>query len=91
MTNFFVNDKIIKKKGFISFESDKRFQTVKNILPFAHIEKAMGSNVQCRDYCSKPETRVAGPFEYGKFAEERERTDMRDFFELVKADTSKEI
>ena len=77
-------------QGFISFNIAKRFQTMKNVLPFAHLEKALGTNSQCRDYCSKSETRVAGPFEFGQFAEERERTDIRDFLELTKAGASKE-
>lgn len=72
-------------QGFISFTIGKRFKTIKNQLPFAHIEKAKGSNTQCREYCSKSETRVKGPFEFGKFAEERERTDIKDFIELVRA------
>lgn len=77
-------------QGFISFNSGKRFQTMKNILPFAHIEEARGTNAQCRDYCSKSETRVAGPFEFGKFEGERERTDIRDFVDLAKTGASKE-
>lgn len=71
-------------QGFISFVVGKRFKTMKNLLPFAHIEKAKGSNTQCRDYCSKKDTRVKGPFEFGKFAEERERTDIKEFLEMVK-------
>ena len=72
-------------QGFISFKICKRFKTIKDALPFAHIEKAKGSNTQCREYCSKKDTRVDGPFEIGNFAEERERTDIKEFLELVKA------
>lgn len=76
-------------QGFISFNIGKRFKTIKDALPFAHIEKAMGTNTQCRDYCSKTDTRVSGPYEYGQFAEERERTDIRDFIDLIKSGASK--
>jgi len=72
-------------QGFISFNCSKRFRTIKSMLPFAHIEKAKGSNTQCREYCMKADTRVCGPFEIGKFAEERERTDIKEFLELVRA------
>jgi len=72
-------------QGYISFKISKRFKTIKDALPFAHLEKAKGSNTQCREYCSKKDTRVDGPFEIGKFAEERERTDIKDFLELVRA------
>ena len=83
------NEQTEHVQGFISFKFAKRFQTIKNILPFAHLEEARGTNTQCRDYCSKSETRVAGPFEFGEFAEERERTDIRDFMDLAKAGTSR--
>lgn len=77
-------------QGFITFRHPKRFQTMKNVLPIAHLEEARGTSVQCRDYCSKPDTRVIGPFEYGTFDGERERTDIRDFVDLAKAGASKE-
>lgn len=77
-------------QGFITFRHPKRFQTMKNVLPIAHLEEARGTSVQCRDYCSKPDTRVLGPFEYGTFDGERERTDIRDFVDLAKAGASKE-
>ena len=76
-------------QGAIFFNIGKRFRTVKDYLPFAHLEKAKGSNSQVRDYCTKSETRITEPIEIGNFAEERERTDIRDFVQLVQAGTSK--
>lgn len=70
-------------QGAINYSIGKRFATIKNTLPFAHIEKAKGSNSQVRDYCTKKETRVKGPVEIGTFAEERERTDIKDFIQMV--------
>lgn len=70
-------------QGFIVFSIGKRFATVKNYFPTAHIEAVKGSNVQARDYCTKSETRVSGPYELGIFAEERSRTDVSMFVELV--------
>ena len=70
---------------FIVFSIGKRFATIKTYFPTAHIEKANGSNVQCRDYCSKSDTRISGPFEIGQFAEERSRTDIKSFIELIKS------
>ena len=69
---------------FIIFSCSKRFNTIKNYFPTAHIEGAKGTNVQCRDYCSKSDTRIEGPVELGAFAEERSRTDLTNFSELVK-------
>lgn len=76
-------------QGTIFFNVGKRFQTFKSYLPTAHIEKVKGSNTQVRDYCSKSDTRILGPFEFGQFAEERERTDVKDFVSLVQAGASK--
>ena len=76
-------------QGGIFYTIGKRFSSVKNNLPFAHLEKAKGSNSQVRDYCTKTETRVKGPVELGNFAEERERTDIKDFIQLVQAGVSK--
>lgn len=70
---------------FLIFSVAKRFSTIKKYFPRAHIEEVKGTNVQARDYCSKSETRVSGPYEFGQFAEERSRTDVKGFLELVKS------
>ena len=49
-------------QGFVEFENAATFNQVKKRIEGAHIEPAMGSNSQNRDYCSK-----SGDFvEYGK-------------------------
>lgn len=68
---------------FLVFSIGKRFETVKRYFERAHIEKARGSNVQCRDYCTKSDTRISGPYEEGNFAEERARTDLTNFYEMI--------
>lgn len=74
---------------FIVFEIGKRVSTIKNYFPTAHIEFCKRSNAECRAYCSKKETRVDNYcFESGQFAEERARTDYRDFIELVQSGMS---
>lgn len=75
---------------FIIFSIGKRFSTIKNYFPTAHIEQAEGTNVQCRDYCSKNDTRVAGPYEIGEFAEERARNDIKSLMELISAGADNE-
>lgn len=69
---------------YIEFTISKRMSTVKQYFPRAHIEKRKGSKVQARDYCTKSETHISGPFEFGEFAEERSRTDIKDILEMVK-------
>ncbi len=70
---------------FVIFTIGKRFSTIKNYFPKAHIEQAKGSNVQCREYCSKKDTRISGPYELGQFAEERARTDKQAFLQLARS------
>lgn len=51
---------------FVIFKQRKRFSTVKNMLPGAHIEIARCVS-SARKYCMKDDTRVAGPTEIGEF------------------------
>lgn len=76
-------------QGFIIFKIGKRFNTVKTYFPFGHFEKCRGSNSENREYCSKSETHISGPYEDGQFAEERARTDITEFINLVQSGTSK--
>ena len=73
---------------YLVFTIGKRFNTVKSYFERAHIEKARGSNVQCRDYCSKKETRISGPYEAGEFAEQRARTDITNLYEMIDSGAS---
>lgn len=79
-------------QAFLIFTIGKRFSTIKNYFPKAHIEQARGTNLQCREYCSKKETHISGPYENGQFAEERARTDKQGFLQMACAGLSdKEI
>ena len=70
---------------FLIFTIGKRFSTIKKLFPKAHIENAKGTNTQNRDYCSKSDTHISGPFEYGEFADQGARTDLKYFFDMVNA------
>ena len=54
---------------FIIFSCEKDFTFIRKYFPKAHIEGANGFYSQCRDYCSKIDTRIEGPVELGKFIE----------------------
>ena len=61
---------------FVTFKSALRFTRVKEILPYGcHFKPMRSTKTRCRNYCSKGDTRVSGPYEIGEFFEERERTD----------------
>jgi len=69
---------------YIEFNVGKTFPTMKEYFPTAHIEQRHGSKQQARDYCLKDDgTRIGTPYEYGEFAEERERTDLTDIIEMI--------
>jgi hypothetical protein len=61
---------------YIEFEISKRFDTMKNYFPTAHIEKRNSTKEKARAYCTKEKTRIGKVYEYGCLAEERERTDF---------------
>lgn len=72
-------------QGFINFKNPMPWYTFKHNFPCCHFNKCISSNSNCRKYCSKEDTRIDGPYEDGEFAEERSRTDIKQFLELVKA------
>lgn len=70
---------------YIEFGIGKRFEIMKKYFPTAHIEQRKGTKTQARDYCSKEDTRISDKvYEFGTFAEERERSDLNDIIEMVK-------
>lgn len=77
---------------YIEFTQGVTFDTMKKNFKTAHIESRKGSKAQARAYCSKEETRIGEVYEYGTFAEERERSDWTDILAMI-ADgaTNKEI
>jgi len=75
-------------QGFIIYPESKRFKNVKQEFLTAHLEPADGTNFECRNYCMKEETRVAGPFEFGDFAEMKSRTDILQFHEELEEGAS---
>ena len=78
------------RQGYIEFSSPKRLSWLKNNLcEQTHWEKAQGSRNQCRDYCTKEETRKAGsiPVEYGDFERggQGTRNDIKTMHQMVKS------
>ncbi|SHN61294.1 RNA helicase [Butyrivibrio hungatei DSM 14810] len=72
---------------FVIFKNPKSWQTMKNIFPYADIEGALGTNIQCRDYVlkrgkwentEKEDTRVDGQqLEYGEMPSDRDSVDPK--------------
>lgn len=70
---------------YLEFNNQKRFDTLKNQFPRAHIEKRKGTRTQARNYCMKEETRIEGPVEIGEFVpdEQGKRTDLEILAEMI--------
>jgi len=65
-------------QGYIEFTSPKRLSALQRIIPGAHFEIRKGTSQQARDYCTKEETRTAGPWSIGTPGQETQgqRTDI---------------
>lgn len=75
-------------QGYIRFENTTSHGTLIQLLGHhAHYETAKGTEAECKAYCSKPESRVAGPWEFGVPLQEGEskgtRTDLRSLAEKI--------
>lgn len=78
-------------QGYIKFKTDKRFELVKKyfkVVGQPHIVQAKGNPLQNRDYCTKTEGRIAGPWEKGVFSTtgkgQGHRTDLDAIADAVK-------
>ena len=69
---------------YLSFNNNKRFSTLKKAFPTAHIEIRRGTHEQAKEYCSKADTRVQAPNEWGSPPDEQgKRTDMIVIYEMI--------
>jgi len=74
-------------QGYAQFSTRRSFKQAKETLnqyfDGCHIEKAKGTPEQNRTYCTKEETRVAGPWEFGSISKPGKRNDLQDFIEAM--------
>lgn len=73
-------------QGYVEFNKSKRFKGVQESLglPGAHLEKARGTGEENRTYCTKAESQVEGPYEYGTMQPgQGARTDMKTICALI--------
>ncbi len=52
-------------QGYLQLYRQQRLSYVKKMLPRAHWERRRGNHQQAEEYCTKEETRIAGPWHYG--------------------------
>lgn len=74
-------------QGYVQFSARRTLKQVKETLepffPGCHLEKAKGSPEQNRTYCTKQETRTAGPWEFGSISKPGKRNDIQEFVDAM--------
>jgi hypothetical protein len=79
-------------QGYVSFGKPMRMAALKKISQVAHWEVRKGTEQQCIDYCSKQDTRIAGPWEVGVRPSPGKRNDLLDAVSLIDSGkTMKEV
>lgn len=72
-------------QGYCHFKSPVRMSVLKKLLNGAHFEQARGTAEDNERYCTKEESRVAGPFFYGKTPHKQgHRSDIVEFVSHIK-------
>lgn len=75
-------------QGYLQFGARRSLaavrRTFQDVIPNAHWEKSKGTAQQCRDYCTKDETRVSGPWEGGEISKKGKRSDLDEFMTAMK-------
>ena len=70
---------------FLNFKNARYFNWIKQLLPYGcHFKPMISTKTACKDYCSKPDTRISENFyEVGEFIDKGGRTDLAKIIELV--------
>lgn len=74
-------------QGYIGLSRSQRFSYVKNLMEGSpHWEPRRGTHRQAYDYCTKSNTRVSGPYEFGTFPSQDIRPGFRsDLYAVVES------
>lgn len=70
-------------QGYIELKNASRLSTLKVCLPTAHLEPRRGTQKEAIDYCTKSDTREAGPFHWGEKRSQGARSDIKEIVDLT--------
>lgn len=78
-------------QGYVYWKNQRtRSASKKSILQWcgveAHLTKADGTAEENKTYCTKEESRIAGPWEFGDMPKQGERTDLEQLWDSIKAE-----
>lgn len=70
---------------YVEFKNPQYFRKIKaEYLPQGcHFAPMISTPERCQAYCSKPDTRVSGPYELGEISNQGKRTDLAKAIEMV--------
>lgn len=74
----------LHRQGYIECDTTVSLNQLKKWLPDAHFETRRGAQSDAIKYCSKEDTRVEGPFEWGTKKEQGKRNDIGSCVESIK-------
>lgn len=77
-------------QGYVEFKRPTRLAACKRAIgdAQAHVEQRGGTPAEARAYCSKEETRIAGPWEFGVFSGQGSRSDLVELHESLRTGKS---
>lgn len=73
-------------QGYVVFDTKRTLSGAQKLLSDEkiHMEPRRGSHEQAKRYCTKQETRIEGPWEFGKEDTQGARTDIKEFVQDIK-------
>lgn len=78
------NTGAIHIQGFMVFENKKTFAHIHHKCPEIWVQSARASALKNINYCSKADTRVAGPYEHGERPNQGHRSDLKVALDRIK-------
>lgn len=72
-------------QGYIEFTTQKRLAAMKKIHNRIHWEQRRGTREEARDYCTKNDSQIDGPWEFGEFVRSGQRTDLEALYKAARS------
>lgn len=78
-------------QGYVEFNSPVRYTHLTKKWPGAHIECAKGDAKDNIAYCSKSESKIAGPWQIGEVTTQGQRSDLSEIADMLKISSVAEV
>lgn len=78
-------------QGYIELSSPVRYTHLTKIWPGVHVESAKGDANKNIEYCSKSESKIAGPWKLGEVTTQGQRSDLSEIADMLKSNSVSEV